>query len=155
MAWVPEGTAEERLLALQWSPGLPVGAFDPRHEAARAFLAEYTAGLALIEDQIASPSDGWLRSHDGEFHCVGEVDYHVIREVGEREKTFSGSLTEGNGAMWLHGVLFCPTDGLLQSLVSGAFGARRPKDAWEEFETVWFQAYDADGYVEWQVRPKR
>lgn len=152
VAWVPQGLAVEKLHSLRWGLGAR-GAFDPRQEAARDFLSKHQQGLALIEDQIALASDGWLRKHDGEVHRVGDVVYHVIRPGREGDQPFQGPLNLGDGATWLHGVLLCPTDTLLRLLVSRAFELERPPDPDGMFEAVWFEAYDGDGYIEWSLKP--
>jgi len=154
-AWAPRGTSSQQLAMFDRGPGHEIGEFDPRLEACRSFLARHDAGMALIEDQLGQASDGWLKKHEGEFHCVGDVVYHVIRQPALKEaKPFDGELSRGDASMWwaTSGVLLCPGDHLLQSLVSRTFD---PRSAYrgDEFRSAWFAAYDGDGYIEWSLKP--
>src|SRR5262245_13144719 len=62
-AWAEHGTSSEELAMFDEGLGLENEEFDPRLEACRSFLARHADGMALIEDQIAMASDGWLKKH--------------------------------------------------------------------------------------------
>ena len=111
---------------------------------ASEFFASVPMGVILRESQVAGPSDPWLGRHAGEWHDVQGTVWFVARRPTQGEvemlELYAGS------SHWLNAWLFCRDDRVIAVLKSSE---RVAEAAAPLIESVWFGAYDAEGFIVW------
>lgn len=160
-AWVPIGVSSESMdmisngLVAGGTPQIWKQSVDPLVTALRELLNRCSEAILLSEDQMALPTDPWLRKSPAvarEYVCLGDVVYHIVRhrDLALDDEQLRGVAHLGRNG-WLHAVVFCRDDDLLKFLGAqgGTLGNFRAADI--GIESIWFEAYDGDGYIVWSV----
>lgn len=164
-AYVPEGTPENALFAFS-SGGLypaedgisledgsylvPIrnDAESVVNDHVLAYLKECGEHCCLFEDAVASPTDGWVQKSNVEYIYLEKEMYYFFNGQSD-PKRLKGAMRESGAYYFLFALSKLPVDTQTEFQSFKPIDETQLKQFAENVTSLFVQAYDREGYLEW------